>query len=298
VEEEGTRNYYAGLLLSLARALGDGGVPGFPKVLEQLLIRPESPFTEKNQEQEAPALAEEPKEEVQEESKSGPEAEECAPETSESTVSEEPATVKPPEESVSEHTEEELVSRIVDTVDKIVTLNDQDLNENGLPLEPNEAATTLEEIGFVSSELPGLGIGDYLGERLVKFGRVGPNRLLVALALIERLEVPPKDAANQGNHSSAPHDHDPKDRVLRVLNFWSGHRLLLTTCLVTSKMYQDATYDLSYWAGVGGVELPELLCLEVAFLKRLDWQCSVSVPEYQAMAKRFAIPDTLEPHWD
>lgn len=187
--------------------------------------------------------------------------------------------------------EEDKLCKIGIRVDELVAEHDGRLNENGMPEEPDEAAEALEEMGFVSSEVPGLGIGEYMLSRLVRFARMDANRILVALALMRRL-------ADSGRDEDKKADDGEKEG-LRLLTSWSGHRLFLVASLVSSKMYQDATFDMSYWAGVGGVELSELQSLEVAFLKRLRWQTAVSVQEYQAMARLIGVTDSLEPQsWD
>merc|ERR1711881_714242 len=132
-------------------------------------------------------------------------------------------------------------------------------------------------MGFVSSEVPGLGIGEYLFCRLVRFGRMDSSRILVALALMRRLAdnddktIGPDEDHENAQASTPDKQGASKKEGLRLLTSWSGHRLFLVASLVSSKMYQDATFDMSYWAGVGGVDLSELLLLEVAFLKRLRW---------------------------
>lgn len=202
------------------------------------------------------------------------------------------------EEEEEVWTDEERLDRIQQFVDELVEYNDEFLGENGMPKDgtPDEPISAVEDMGFVASEIPGLGVGEYLSSRLVRFGRLDPTRLLVALALIQRLgESPGSEAEEKKDHQK----EETEDRRLRILSSWSGHRLLLVASLLASKMYQDATFNLGYWAGVGGVELSELLRLEMVFLERINWRASISVAEYQALAKRVGVPENLEPsNWD
>jgi len=58
------------------------------------------------------------------------------------------------------------------------------------------------------------------------------------------------------------------------------YRLILTTVLLTSKMYNDTFYTNQYIASVGGVTLPNINELERYFMHMIDWNLYISTEEY------------------
>lgn len=322
-EEEEDHEYCKGwrfLMRSLAReALTDVAVPGFPKGLLPLPISVSANPAEagaatsggesEQQQQQTPAAATRspkatsPPEAVT--TSSGSQKAAAAPRPLSAVVAAVvPAPPKPAprEDHVLSAEQQRLVGVIAGAVEGLVAKNDSRIMSGDVSVAPGAGSqagegelpilgtTEIKEF-FSSSEVPAVGMSEYLSGRLVRFGRLDPCRLLVALAYIQRM----------GEFDESSSDHPAVGgraaslSRLHLLTSWSGHRLLLVASLLASKMYQDATFDMGYWAEVGGVELDELLRLEVVFLKRLRWRCSVSVLEYQEMARFFGAPESLEP---
>ncbi|KAL6454173.1 PHO80 PHO85 cyclin PHO80 [Candida maltosa Xu316] len=57
-----------------------------------------------------------------------------------------------------------------------------------------------------------------------------------------------------------------------TLNSWTVHRFLLVATMIAQKALEDFFYTNDHYAKVGGVSLQELNCLELDFLKRVDWR--------------------------
>lgn len=65
-----------------------------------------------------------------------------------------------------------------------------------------------------------------------------------------------------------------------IVNKLNIHRLLLTSIMSSAKFFDDAHYNNSYYAYVGGVPLKELNALEVEFLSLLNFDFHVSAATY------------------
>lgn len=57
-------------------------------------------------------------------------------------------------------------------------------------------------------------------------------------------------------------------------------RLILTTVLVTSKMYNDTYYTNQYIASVGGVTLQNINQLERFFMTMIDWHLFITLEDF------------------
>ena len=58
------------------------------------------------------------------------------------------------------------------------------------------------------------------------------------------------------------------------------HRLILTTVLVTSKMFNDTYYTNQYIASFGGVTLRNMNELEAFFMQMIDWRLNITEEEF------------------
>ena len=63
---------------------------------------------------------------------------------------------------------------------------------------------------------------------------------------------------------------------MHLLTFSVSFRLILTTVLVASKMFNDTYYTNGYIAQVGGVSLQNINELERFFMQAIDWNLNVS----------------------
>jgi len=66
----------------------------------------------------------------------------------------------------------------------------------------------------------------------------------------------------------------------RISFFLCVHRLILTTVLVTSKMYNDIYYTNQYIASIGGVTLHNINELERFYMSIIDWNVYISREEF------------------
>ena len=57
-------------------------------------------------------------------------------------------------------------------------------------------------------------------------------------------------------------------------------RLILTTVLVTSKMFNDTYYTNQYIASFGGVTLRNMNELEAFFMQMIDWRLNIQEDEF------------------
>lgn len=70
-----------------------------------------------------------------------------------------------------------------------------------------------------------------------------------------------------------------KDRKLGLSSL-SFHRLFVTSVVLACKYFDDVSYNLTYYAKVGGLPCKELINLEVELLKILDFRLSVTDSEF------------------
>ena len=61
----------------------------------------------------------------------------------------------------------------------------------------------------------------------------------------------------------------------------SLYRLILTTVLIASKMFNDTYYTNQFIAQVGGVSLPNINELERFFMQMIDWNLYISTEEFE-----------------
>ena len=59
------------------------------------------------------------------------------------------------------------------------------------------------------------------------------------------------------------------------------YRLILTTVLIASKMFNDTYYTNQFISQVGGVSLPNINELERFFMQMIDWNLYISTEEFE-----------------
>ncbi|XAR55407.1 hypothetical protein NMG60_11035468 [Bertholletia excelsa] len=107
---------------------------------------------------------------------------------------------------------------------------------------------------FHGVRAPSISIGKYL-ERIYKYTNCSPSCFVVGFVYIDRIL------------------HRHPDSLLVSLNV---HRLLVTSVMVASKMFDDVHYNNAFYARVGGVSNVELNKLELELLFLLDFGVAVS----------------------
>ena len=105
---------------------------------------------------------------------------------------------------------------------------------------------------FVSKKIPSISINDYI-ERLLKYGKVSEEILILSLIYIDRI---------------------CRNRKIN-LNYYNIHKLILASFIVTIKFHEDDYYSLTYYAKLGGISKKEIVILENEFLKLIDFKLFV-----------------------
>jgi hypothetical protein len=126
---------------------------------------------------------------------------------------------------------------------------------------------------FQSSYAPNITIQAYL-ERISKYAKCSPNCFIVALIYIDRLiEI--------------------RNIVLTSLNV---HRILITSILLSTKVFDDEFYKNAYYAKLGGVSTSEMNTLEVEFLSLVNFNLYVSIEtfeKYQQELQSFLVGSSM-----
>lgn len=115
---------------------------------------------------------------------------------------------------------------------------------------------------FQSSYAPNITIQAYL-ERIDKYAKCSPNCFIIAFIYIDRLM-------------------QMRNIVLTSLNV---HRILITSILLSTKVFDDEFYKNAYYAKLGGVSTAEMNTLEVEFLSLVNFNLSVSTETYDKYQK-------------
>ncbi len=78
-------------------------------------------------------------------------------------------------------------------------------------------------------------------------------------------------------------------------------RLILTTVLIASKMFNDTYYTNKYIAQVGGVSLQNINELETFFIEMVDWNLNITeeqFAQYEHLIAAFLKPAPQSPYLD
>eukprot|EP00602_Paraphysomonas_sp_CaronLab_P004129 CAMPEP_0185024836 /NCGR_PEP_ID=MMETSP1103-20130426/8026_1 /TAXON_ID=36769 /ORGANISM="Paraphysomonas bandaiensis, Strain Caron Lab Isolate" /LENGTH=295 /DNA_ID=CAMNT_0027557901 /DNA_START=71 /DNA_END=955 /DNA_ORIENTATION=+ len=111
---------------------------------------------------------------------------------------------------------------------------------------------------FQSSYAPGISIYGYL-ERISKYAKCSANCFIVALIYIDRLI-------------------ETRSIVLSSLNV---HRILITSILLSTKVFEDEFYKNAYYAKLGGISTQEINSLELEFLSMVNFNMCVSTDTFK-----------------
>ncbi|KAH9307264.1 hypothetical protein KI387_035175, partial [Taxus chinensis] len=113
---------------------------------------------------------------------------------------------------------------------------------------------------FHGLRAPSIGIEKYL-ERIFKYANCSPSCFVVAYAYIDRFIH--------------------QQRINLPITSLNVHRLLITSVMVAAKFLDDAYYNNSYYAKVGGVTPLEMNRLELEFLFALRFRLHVTVSTFE-----------------
>lgn len=175
-----------------------------------------------------------------------------------------------PEPSAADAATPRVLTILSYVLEKLVARNDQLLvlgrhgaHDNGLVSNGEggpQRALGKKFNAFHGVRAPNISIPKYL-ERLYKYTNCSPSCFVVGYVYIDRL------------------GHKYPDSLLVSLNV---HRLLVTSVMVASKMLDDAHYNNSFYARVGGVSNAELNKLELELLFLLDFGVNVSARVFES----------------
>lgn len=118
---------------------------------------------------------------------------------------------------------------------------------------------------FQSSYPPAISILAYL-ERINKYAKCSPNCFIVALIYIDRLI-------------------ETRNVILSTLNV---HRVLITSVMLATKVFDDEFYKNAYYAKLGGVSTQEMNSLELEFLSLMNFDFFVTVETFEKYEKELS----------
>ncbi len=139
-----------------------------------------------------------------------------------------------------------LLKEIADTLTSIISENINTKN-------------TIKEISpFNHDHVPPISLFDYL-YRIQKYSGIEDSTLIIGLIYIDRICSKKKIKLTKNNI----------------------HRLLFTSIIIAIKYNEDIIYSNSFYSKIGGISLAELIKLENAFLKIIDFELFVQNDLYQ-----------------
>jgi Cyclin len=162
-------------------------------------------------------------------------------------------------------TDGELVEAITSILENICSINNGRIStpaEVGVVRAPYRSAAYPDGSSsiFFSLQKPAVEMRYYVS-RLVKYMHVSSSVFIVALIYLDRV------------HAS--------DEILALQDL-NVHRLITTALAVACKFLEDEVHRNSTICRIGGVpSTAEMNLLETQFLRRINWNCSVSADSYE-----------------
>jgi Cyclin len=180
-------------------------------------------------------------------------------------------------------TEQELIECIAAILENICAINNTRVNMSSAIGSPqNKYRSNSYPDGtssiFFSLQRPAVDMRYYVA-RLVRYMHVSKSVFVVALIYLDRVHA--------------------ADEILALTDF-NVHRLITTAVSVACKYLEDEVHRNSTVCRIGGVpSLAEMNLLESQFLRRIDWDCSVSMRSYElyrsnVFKRRYSQPSLSE----
>jgi hypothetical protein len=180
-------------------------------------------------------------------------------------------------------TEPELIECIAAILENICAINNTRVNmssTNGNPQNKYRSNSYPDGTSsiFFSLQRPAVDMRYYVA-RLVRYMHVSKSVFVVALIYLDRVHA--------------------ADEILALTDF-NVHRLITTAVSVACKFLEDEVHRNSTVCRIGGVpSLAEMNLLESQFLRRIDWDCSVSMRSYElyrsnVFKRRYSQPSLSE----
>ena len=117
---------------------------------------------------------------------------------------------------------------------------------------------------FYTSTIPKMSVSDYLS-RIVKYTHIEESTLLASVICITSYIKKTKN----------------------ILSLNNIHRLLLASCYINAKFYQDVNFSLKFYAKVGGVSVKELKELEIDFYYGINFALHIEEETFNQYKKIF-----------
>ena len=115
---------------------------------------------------------------------------------------------------------------------------------------------------FYHPKVPEISIYDYL-YRIKKYSSIEDSTLIISLIYIDRV------CKNKGI----------------ILTKYNIHRILFSAIYTALKFNEDILYKNSFYAEIGGISIKELINLENAFIKLIDFKLFVSEEIFQSYSR-------------
>lgn len=140
-----------------------------------------------------------------------------------------------------------------------------DLNDLPTSTHPSQQPKDTSSNIFFSLAKPKITILQYV-RRLAKYLQVSHSVFIVSLIYLDRMQY--------------------HDRALTLCDL-NVHRLWITAVCLASKYLEDEVHRNSHLAKVGGIPtIDEMNRLELEFLKRIQWNCSVKIDTYLGLVRK------------
>ena len=109
---------------------------------------------------------------------------------------------------------------------------------------------------FDSKLIPNISILDYIN-RIIDYSKIEENTLIAGLIYIDKIA-----------------------KVIKITNF-NIHKILFSCILIAIKYFEDEIYSNNYFAQIGGINIEELLKLELNISTLLDFQFFISEKTFE-----------------
>ena len=109
-----------------------------------------------------------------------------------------------------------------------------------------------------------ININDYL-LRIVKYTKINISTLILSIASITYLMRKTKNE----------------------ICFNNIYKLIITSCFLNSKFYEDITFSSNFFAKVGGIPTKELNFLEMEFYRKIEYRLLESEENYKSLYNFF-----------
>ena len=117
---------------------------------------------------------------------------------------------------------------------------------------------------FYSDMINKININDYL-LRIVKYTKINISTLILSIASITYLMRKTKNE----------------------ICFNNIYKLIITSCFLNSKFYEDITFSSNFFAKVGGIPTKELNFLEMEFYRKIEYRLLESEENYKSLYNFF-----------